>query len=39
MSLDENFNVRLLVVDCDEKTGLAKKVENFIFGGELKNSN
>jgi 2',3'-cyclic-nucleotide 2'-phosphodiesterase len=28
-----------VIVDCDEKTGLAKKVENFIFGGELKNSN
>jgi len=27
-----------VIVDCDEKTGLAKKAENFIFGGELKNS-
>jgi 2',3'-cyclic-nucleotide 2'-phosphodiesterase len=27
-----------VIVDCDIKTGLAKKVENYIFGGELKNS-
>ena len=28
-----------ITVDCDIETGLAKKVENFIYGGELKNSN
>ena len=27
-----------VIVDCDIKTGLAIKVENFIYGGELKNS-
>ena len=27
-----------VIVDCDIKTGLAKKIENFIYGGELKNS-
>ena len=27
-----------VIVDCDVETGLAKKVENFIYGGELKNS-
>ena len=27
-----------VIVDCDIKTGLAKKVESYIFGGELKNS-
>jgi len=28
-----------VIVDCDIKTGLANKVESYIFGGELKNSN
>jgi metallophosphoesterase (TIGR00282 family) len=27
-----------VIVDCDIKTGLANKVESYIFGGELKNS-
>jgi calcineurin-like phosphoesterase len=28
-----------VIVDCDIETGLAKKIENFIYGGDLKNSN
>jgi len=28
-----------VIVECDIEKGLAKKVENFIYGGELKNSN
>ena len=27
-----------VIVDCDVETGLAKNIENFIFGGDLKNS-
>ena len=27
-----------VIVDCDIDTGLANKIENFIYGGELKNS-
>ena len=27
-----------VIVECDVETGLAKKIENFIYGGELKNS-
>ena len=27
-----------VIVDCDEETGLAKKVQSFIFGGDLKNT-
>ena len=27
-----------VIVDCDVETGLAKNIENFIHGGELKNS-
>jgi len=27
-----------VIVDCDVETGLAKKIESYIFGGELKNS-
>ena len=27
-----------VVVDCDIKTGLAKNIKNFIYGGDLKNS-
>ena len=27
-----------VIVDCDVKTGLAKNIESFIHGGELKNS-
>ena len=27
-----------VIVECDIETGLAKKVESFIYGGELKNS-
>ena len=27
-----------VIVDCDIKTGLANKVESYIFGGELNNS-
>jgi metallophosphoesterase (TIGR00282 family) len=28
-----------VIVDCDIETGLAKNIENFIYGGNLKNSN
>jgi 2',3'-cyclic-nucleotide 2'-phosphodiesterase len=28
-----------VIVDCDIETGLAKNIESFIYGGELKNSN
>ena len=27
-----------VIVDCDIETGLAKNIESYIFGGELKNS-
>ena len=27
-----------VIVDCDLETGLAKKINSFIFGGQLKNS-
>ena len=27
-----------VIVDCDIKTGLAKNIENYIFGGQLKNT-
>ena len=27
-----------VIVDCDIKTGLAKKIESYIFGGQLKNT-
>jgi len=27
-----------VIVECDVETGLAKNIENFIYGGELKNS-
>jgi 2',3'-cyclic-nucleotide 2'-phosphodiesterase len=27
-----------VIVECDIETGLAKKIDNFIYGGELKNS-
>ena len=27
-----------VIVDCDEETGLAKNVQSFIFGGDLKNT-
>ena len=27
-----------VIVECDAETGLAKNIENFIYGGELKNS-
>ena len=27
-----------LIVECDEKTGLANDVKQFIYGGELRNS-
>jgi hypothetical protein len=27
-----------VIVEFDTETGLAKNVENFIYGGELKNS-
>ena len=27
-----------VIVDCDIETGLANKIENFIYGGELKNT-
>jgi 2',3'-cyclic-nucleotide 2'-phosphodiesterase len=27
-----------VIVDCDIKTGLAKNIENFVYGGELRNS-
>tara|TARA_A100001015_G_C14418800_1_gene492102 strand:+ start:365 stop:532 length:168 start_codon:yes stop_codon:yes gene_type:complete len=28
-----------VIVEADKETGLAKNIENFIYGGELKNSN
>ena len=28
-----------VIVDCDIETGLAKKIESYIFGGQLKNNN
>jgi 2',3'-cyclic-nucleotide 2'-phosphodiesterase len=28
-----------VIVDCNVETGLAKNIKNFIYGGELKNSN
>ena len=28
-----------VIIDCDIETGLAKNIENFIYGGDLKNSN
>ena len=28
-----------VIIDCDIETGLAKKIENFIYGGDLKNTN
>ena len=28
-----------VIIDCDIKTGLAKNIENFIYGGDLKKSN
>ena len=28
-----------VIIDCDTKTGLAKNIENFIYGGDLKKSN
>ena len=27
-----------VIVDCDKKTGLAKNVQNYIYGGDLKNT-
>ena len=27
-----------VIVDCDIDTGLAKKIESYIFGGQLKNT-
>ena len=27
-----------VIVDCDLKTGLSKRVESYIFGGQLKNT-
>ena len=27
-----------VIVDCDKETGLAKNVESFIYGGDLKNT-
>jgi calcineurin-like phosphoesterase len=27
-----------VIVDCDIKTGLANKIESYIFGGQLNNS-
>ena len=27
-----------VIVDCDIKTGLAKKIKSFIFGGQLRNT-
>tara|TARA_Y100000816_G_C25585149_1_gene314433 strand:- start:4 stop:177 length:174 start_codon:yes stop_codon:yes gene_type:complete len=27
-----------VIVDCDLKTGLSKKIESYIFGGKLKNT-
>ncbi len=36
--VSNNISLCGLIVDADANTGLAKKVENFIFGGSLKNS-
>ena len=33
-----NISLCGVIVECDVETGLAKKIENFIYGGELKNS-
>ena len=27
-----------VIVDCDKETGLAKNIESFIYGGDLKNT-
>ena len=27
-----------VIVDCDIKTGLANKIESYVFGGQLKNT-
>jgi hypothetical protein len=34
----DNISLCGIIVDADPSTGLAKKIENFIYGGELKNS-
>jgi metallophosphoesterase (TIGR00282 family) len=34
-----NISLCGLIVEADLNTGLAKKIENFIYGGKLKNSN
>ena len=36
--VSDNISLCGLIVDADFKTGLAKKVENFIYGGKLKNT-
>ena len=36
--VSDNISLCGLIVDADLKTGLAKKVENFIYGGKLKNT-
>ena len=28
-----------VIVDCSKETGLAKKIDSFIFGGQLSNNN
>jgi 2',3'-cyclic-nucleotide 2'-phosphodiesterase len=28
-----------MIIDCDMETGLANNIENFVYGGELRNSN
>ena len=34
----DNISLCGVIVEADTDTGLAKKIENFIHGGELKNS-
>ena len=33
-----NATLSGVIVDCDIDTGLARKIENYIFGGQLKNT-
>tara|TARA_B100000787_G_scaffold147029_1_gene117837 strand:- start:2651 stop:3457 length:807 start_codon:yes stop_codon:yes gene_type:complete len=35
----DNISLCGIIVEADLETGLAKNIENFIYGGELKNSN
>ena len=33
-----NISLCGIIVEADKNTGLAKKIENFIYGGKLRNS-